>query len=504
MSLDGALNAAMSGLRVVSRQMSQGADNIANAETPGYTVKRIAAQAQLEGGVRSLGVQREVDVTLRAEARFAQSEATAAAARARLLEPVAQLQGDPQSGDSFGGVIGAVRDALVALRAAPASSVAQTAVVQAAATVVERFNQSGTMIARTRQAAHDALVRDVDEANRTIAELARLDVEARAARASGVSDAAVLDRRDAVLNRLSDLVEVRAVTGEDGGLMLILRGGSTIPLNLANNPFALAAAPLTPGSAPGSGIPPLTLFGTDVTATIKGGRIGAGLELRDRTLPLMQAELDVTASTLATRFDAQGLRLFTLDGAPSTAGAPPDASAIGYSGAVVGLAQRLGVARDVEVDPRLVRDGTHAAAAVGFVPNPPGGPSGFVTLLDNVIGRTFGITANAAGDPHPGVPTTGLGPGGDLVASFNPPARIVDHGAALAASHANVVASATDRSQEANAARTRIDALLTQREGVDVDAEIATLLQLQNAYTANARVMGVVQDMWETLFASVR
>lgn len=59
MSLDGALNAAMSGLRVVSRQMSQGADNIANAETPGYTVKRIAAQAQLEGGVRSLGVQRK-------------------------------------------------------------------------------------------------------------------------------------------------------------------------------------------------------------------------------------------------------------------------------------------------------------------------------------------------------------------------------------------------------------------------------------------------------------
>lgn len=504
MGLDGALNAAMSGLRVVSRQMSQGADNIANAGTPGYTVKRIAAQSQVEGGVRSLGVQREVDVTLRVEARFAQSAAAGAAAQARLLEPLAQLQGDPQSGGSIGGLIGSVRDAFVALRAAPASAVAQAAVVQAAATVAERFNEAGAMIARTRQAAHDALVSDVDEANRTIAELARLDVEARAARASGVSDAAVLDRRDAVLNKLSDLMEVRAVTGEDGGLMLILRGGSTIPLNLADNPFSLAAAPITPASAPGSGIPPLTLFGADVTATLKGGRIGAGLELRDRTLPLMQAELDVTASTLATRFDAQGLRLFTLDGAPSTAGAPPDASATGYSGTVVGLAQRLAVARDVEVDPRLVRDGTPASAAPGFVPNPPGGPSGFVTLLDNVLNRTFGIAANAGGDPHPAVPTTGLGPAGNLVASFGPPARIVDHGAALAASHANVAASATDRALEATAARTRIETLLAQREGVDVDAEMATLLQLQNAYTANARVMAVVQEMWDTLFASVR
>jgi len=39
---------------------------------------------------------------------------------------------------------------------------------------------------------------------------------------------------------------------------------------------------------------------------------------------------------------------------------------------------------------------------------------------------------------------------------------------------------------------------------VDVDSEMASLIQLQNAYAANARVMTTAQSMWTTLFESVR
>ena len=40
--------------------------------------------------------------------------------------------------------------------------------------------------------------------------------------------------------------------------------------------------------------------------------------------------------------------------------------------------------------------------------------------------------------------------------------------------------------------------------GVNLDKEMALLIQLQNAYAANARVITASQAMWDALLASVR
>ena len=91
-----------------------------------------------------------------------------------------------------------------------------------------------------------------------------------------------------------------------------------------------------------------------------------------------------------------------------------------------------------------------------------------------------------------------------MASSFNPPLRLADHAAAMTGSHALAASEATSRLTEASASRTRIDLLLQQREGVDVDQEMAGLLQLQNAYAANARVLATVQDMWDALLRAAR
>ena len=49
-----------------------------------------------------------------------------------------------------------------------------------------------------------------------------------------------------------------------------------------------------------------------------------------------------------------------------------------------------------------------------------------------------------------------------------------------------------------------LEARFTRESRVDVDSEMASLIQLQNAYAANARVMSTAQTMWETFFGSVR
>jgi flagellar hook-associated protein 1 FlgK len=44
---------------------------------------------------------------------------------------------------------------------------------------------------------------------------------------------------------------------------------------------------------------------------------------------------------------------------------------------------------------------------------------------------------------------------------------------------------------------------LNQSSGVNIDDEMAHLLALQNAYSANARVMSAVKDMFTSLLQSI-
>jgi flagellar hook-associated protein 1 len=500
MGLDSALLIASSGLRHTSRQMAQASQNVANAGTAGYTRKVVEGEALAEGGVRSLAPRRNVDLALRAEARSATSEEAALALRSSVLTPLAQLQGDPESGSSIGGSVGALRNGFTALLSSPSESAAQAEVLRGAQDLAAQLNRMSGAVARARQGVQDGLHADVGTANALLQDLARLDARVRTDTASGGASADDLDRRDAAVAKLAELVELTPVPAEGGGITLILRGGTVLPLEPGKNPLSVAEASVSPESyygTPAGTLPGIRLNGTDISASLKGGRLGEALRLRDETLPRQQAELDLVAATLARRLDGQGLRLFADVGGE----APPDPAGQGYTGAVVGFAGRIRVNADVAGEPRLLRDGTHAAG--DFSPNPPGGPAGFTALLDRVVDRSFGGEA-APGMPHAAIPAGGLGPGGTLTSDFAPPRRIADYAAAVAASQAGEAGAASARAEEAGAARARFDSLLQGREGVDVDQEMASLVQLQNAYAANARVLAVVQDMWDSLLGMVR
>ena len=506
MGLQGALFTAVDGLRLVSRQASVLSRNVSNAGTPDYTVKRVTVEALAEGGVRVGETTRQVDASLRTEARIVRGQSAHAEVLERALNPLVALNGSPGAADSISDLVTALRDSLTSLRARPSDLSDQRSALRIAGDLSVRLNELAAAVGRARQAAQDELARQVSGANRLTQQIARLDAEARATRAGGAADSYTLDRRDAAIQQLSELLDVTPAFGARDQVTLILRGGYTLPLEPGDAPFSIASGPVTPEAyygAPDGTLPALMLGEIDITSLTRNGRMGALLDLRDTILPQMQAELDILASTLATRFDAQGLRLFT-DRANATAAPPDVAAGAGYSGSVVGFAGRITVSMVVSTEPRLLRDGTHGAPVTGFEPNPAGGPTGFTGLLDNLLNYTFGIATGPGGTPHPRTPIANLGPGRDLAASFNPPIRLVDHAAAMTGSHAVAASEATTRLTETSASRTRIDLLLQQREGVDVDQEMAGLLQLQNAYAANARVLAAVQEMWDALLRVAR
>lgn len=520
MSLDTALLAATSGLRATARALEVVGVNVANADVAGFT-RKVSPQRTIVADGLGLGVRTEERARAVDEAllrRSIEARAVAAGARAQqaALAGVEALHGDPALGTSLGGRIGALRDAFLSLSATPQDPGRQIAVTEAAEQLAGGIRVVADGLLAQRQDAHARLRADVAQANADLDRLATLDAQIKQQVALGRTTADLADARDAVLGALGESLGLRALIQADGGAVLYAPGGFTI-LPQAGARLELGVSTLGPRSAydgTAGDIPPLLLrpadpaaAALDITNRLDGGRMAALVDLRDRTLPRMQAELDMLAHATATRFEQQGLRLFTdAAGAVPQNGAAPDATAI------AGFASALHVNPAVAAAPRLVRDGTHDVLATDpqprgtpFGTNDPasGGPEGFSTLIGRVLDRTFG-TDRAPATPHALTPATGLGPLGTLSAGFGIPIELTEFGAVLVAQQAGARAGAQAAAEEADGLSQGLSLRLSQESGVDVDAELALMLELQNAYAANARVLAAADEMWRTLLAAVR
>jgi flagellar hook-associated protein 1 FlgK len=502
MSLEVSLANARSGIALIGRQLSQAAADVANAGTEGYTDKRIEARSLAARGqpmgVRALPAERLVDAALAARLLAARSADAAAGVRQAALARIEQAHGSVAGQQSLADLAARLTEGLLALRDMPSDPIRGRAALAAAEDLAARFHAVSDAITRVRQDAQDGMVAEVAAINAGLRQIARLTEEVRQELAAGRSVADLEDRRDAAIARLAESLDLTVLRAADGGVTLVTRGGTTLPLDRDRDVLAIAAA--TVGVAayygPGGTLPGVILGGSDVSASLGGGRLGEFRALRDGTLPRMQAELDVLAAGFAARFEAQGLRLFT-DGV----GAVPDPLAPYAAGGAMGFAAAIRVSSAVRASPTLLRDGTHAVP--GFTPNPPGGPASFSALLDRLLAFALG-PEEAPGTPHPPFASAGLGPDGSLLA------RVVSQ-ASLAAQAVQVVAVQTAERAEAEGAaeaagtlRTGLEGRFARMSGVDVDREMAAMVMLQNAYAANARVVSAVQQMFDQLLGAVR
>jgi flagellar hook-associated protein 1 FlgK len=509
MTLDLALSVATGGLRLLDRQMARAADDIANAGTAGHTRKILEGNALTVAGngqgVRANVITRDVDLAVLAAQQRAGGDAAAAGLRERLLGGIEAAHGSPESGDSLGGLISDLQSSFIELRESPTDAVRRSAVVTAAETVADRLNSVSDAIGSARQAAQDTLRAEVTALNTGLSEVARLNTEIKREIASGRSSAALEDQRDLVIGGLAESIDLTVIRASSGEVTLVARGGTMLPLVQGSTPFSIADATTGAQAFHGTGgtLPGVLLNGRDVTRQLTGGRIGAAAELRDATLPRLQAELDLAASQLAHRLDAQGLTLFT-----DTAGTVPDPTQPYAGSAMIGFAGTIQVNAAVAADPTLLRDGTHAVVGSptgpgDFTPNPAGGPSGFSTLLDRVLDFSFGAQ-QAEGVAQPGFATGGLGPDGTLSSPLSGLSTLTQYGAALVAEQTGLRAAASGAAERAGNLQQMLSERINERSGVDVDAEVAAMVQLQTAYGVNARVISTIQAMWDALFAAVR
>ncbi len=480
MSISGGLSAAMSGLAAAARAAEIVSSNIANATTPGYGRREIQLSARLLGstgqGVSVNGVLRHSDPVLISERRLAQAGSAGQDGGLAFLRRAEAALGTPDSAVSLSSRIADFDTALVEAASRPDSESRLAQVLQTAKALAGHIASAGTGLQTAREQADQDIGTKVERLNTALARVA--DLNGRIRSAGTTRDvSALLDQRQQIIDSVAELVPLREVPRENGQVALFTTGGAVL---LEGTPARFGFEPagsVTPGMSLASGaLSGLTLNGraiaTDGDGPLAGGALAADFAIRDQLAPQAQAELDALARDLVTRFadpavdpslatDAPGL--FTESGAALQPGETP------------GLAQRLGV--NAAADPaqggalRRLRDGL-AAATPGDV-----GAAGVLKAMQQALSAAS-------------APASGLLPSG--AHSF----------AGLAADMVSGLATArVSAEEEAGYSAARHDALsLMEKEGaVDTDQEMQSLLQIEQAYAANAKVIAAVGEMLQKL-----
>jgi flagellar hook-associated protein 1 FlgK len=507
MGLDSALSIASGGLSNINAQFALLSQNVANAATPGYAVE-VGSQQSLTADGIGLGVQTgpatlQIDQAL--QASVMQQNATVAGLQTTQtsLQAIDSVLGAPGAGSDLGSLLGNLQNSFSTLLTDPSDQAQQSAVVQSAATLARGINTLSGSYAAQRQAAQNDLGSAVSTLNSTLATIGQLSDQIIALRPTTQSTADLENLRNAAVQTLSQLVSVKTVDQPNGDLLLYTAGGLSLPTRGSASPFSLPGASTATGTYyPGGGIQGIMLGGADVTNLMQGGRIGADITLRDTTLPTGQAALDEFAQGLSSRFAAQGLTLFTAPGGPVAVTGATQAGYVGYAGTIQ-------VDPTISANPSLVRDGTNAIAgnptgAAAFTPNPATGPAGFTALIQNIVNFTFGTQAQS-GVPQSAMNTAGLGASGTLTATFSAIGDALgDFANGLVSSQSQQSATTTNSLTTEQALQTSLSAKVTSISGVNMDTELSQMLSLQNAYSANARVMTAVQSMFTQLLQAVQ
>ena len=500
-ALSASLDIAGSGLAAVQRELALVSQNIANAGTAGYATES-AAQTALVAGGQGMGVITQPaiaasDPALQAELLAQVSQVSGLATQQAALAPIDQVAGTPGAGNDLASRIGALQNSFTTLLADPSNQAQQAAVVQAAQGVAGQLNALGTATSTARQTAQTAIVAEVGTLNQTLGQIGGLNNQIVALAEQHQSTADLVNQRNAAVQTLAQLLTVRTSVQPDGALLVATASGTLLPTD-GSQAVTTGNATLTPGS---SVVPAITLGGVDITASLVGGQIGANIALRDTVLPTRQAGLDEFAATLAQRFSAQGLNLFT--DAAGNVPAPGVPAQVHY----LGFADGITVNPAVVASPSLVRDGTQAVAgsaggASAFTPNPPGGPAGFATMVSRVLDFALGADVQP-GVTQPAANSSGLGASGTLSVDYGGSGSVAALAGAMTASQAAGVGDVAGQLTNAQAVQTGLQTQLQGRTGVSVDNQLSTMIALQNSYGANAKVMTAVESMFTTLITAV-
>ena len=357
------LNSALSGLKAAQNALNTVSTNISNAQTVGYTRKILPQQTSLVGGIGQ-GVlngilTRKVDKTLQGYLIKQMGTTSGSVVRQNYLQQISDFNGAAESQNAISFKIGNLAQSFARLSESPNNQLLLQSTLLSAQDVAGKFNEYSNLINSMRNDANNQINDTVTRINTTLRDLHQINARIGNLNGSGQSTADLEDQRDLLVRDLSKVMDISIYTTDGNRIVVLTKRG--LPLvDEGVHQLKFSAGAITPGSFyPGGGangifVDDLTRPSNEIPAAEIGGEFGALMEMRDKTLPQYQAQLDEMAQKMAQRFDTMGLRLFSDASGNIPANTTPPAPT-GYTG----FAGVMRVNPAVVADPTLIRNGTY-------------------------------------------------------------------------------------------------------------------------------------------------
>ena len=441
------LSIGLSGVTAYRTALAAVADNVANAEAPGYARREVRLREGINAGsespiyreglmfagVEAASVNRAWDAFRAADSRYAASAAGRADVRQQWLGSIETALGDGPS--AVGSLVGAFFNAGEALAATPSDRLGRTAMLMALGSASNAIRNTADGLSRVSESIAQAAQLEIDGLNADLAALGEVNSALRQTAPGRTSRASMEDERDRLIDSIANRIDVAAAFDKNGVATLTLGRVAGVTLLDPTKRAVVSSATAVDGRIS------LRMFadGTTTPLPAMGGRL-SGL-------------VEVAASTEDKRLEIEGI-------------------AVQFVGEVNNWSAQ----------------GRDSAGN-------PGGP-----LLSMSAGATsLALTTN---DPDAIAAASADGTeNGNLLAlsSLRGPNGTEARWAALVASQAQSLNSARS---EAAAASTRRDGSFAARDevsGVDLDHEATELLRYQRAYDASSKIIQVSRETLQSI-----
>jgi flagellar hook-associated protein 1 FlgK len=564
------LDIGASALRSAQQLLDTAAHNVANANTPGYTRQRVrlvqappytypafnrsGLPGQIGTGVNVLAITRIRDSFLDLQVQTQLGLQGQWDARQQELAKIEAIFPEP-SDSGLGNTLSKYWNAWQDVAADPTSTAARSALTEQAQALATDINRDATQLGIIASGI-DAQVKDkVQTINDLATQIATLNGQIQRVQVTGDNPNDLLDQREQLLERLSQIVPTNVLTRADGTINVLIGG-----TDLVNNVYTRQVSVETDANGHAQ---PVWADGSPFAP--QSGALKALVDVRDKDLAGYQAQLNSLAQGIADATNAlhargvdamgnPGQTLFTYQ--PANPGATlavnqaiagdPRLLAVASSpnspgdGSVAGLIADLrnaigfatgnpatdvlggsdlttnGTARLMTIDASMATAQTWTFSSGGgnsLTLTGADGSTQTIVVPDMTAGSTQVLNFDQLGISLRVSATTGAKGGADLVTDltaaghntvqvaslFTPAQTASDYYAGLVGR----IGSATSQSAEMGANQQLVVNQLQQRveetSGVSLDEEAADMIRFQHAYQAAARVITTMDEMLNTL-----
>jgi flagellar hook-associated protein 1 FlgK len=296
-------------------------NNIANANTPGYSRQIVEFTAQVQTGlsgnyvgqgVAVNSIKRVYNELLNHQVDLAQAASSQSNTRATLLNQVNNLF------SSTSGGLGAVVDHFFAqvqtLTQQPSNLAVRQTVLSSAQQMAASFNDAYGQLQLMQQGADQQIAQEISTVNTTTAQIAKLNDQIALATASGGSPNDLLDQRDQAIKTVNQSIGVTTMKQSDGSINLFLTNGQ---------PLVVGDQVTKMGMGPDPSNPQNIVVGTQAANTIiplnvsnaGGGNIGALMQFRLQDIPTVENQIGRLAVVVSSQFNQQSKLGQDLNGA---------------------------------------------------------------------------------------------------------------------------------------------------------------------------------------------